>query len=71
MNKKQQLIHDIQNLLNNYDDTSSTLINKDLLNFMDEKTLISIISSLLEQKEASKESDLKWLEQFKSHYKAI
>lgn len=70
LTKKEQLIDDIQNLLNSYDNLSPTTINQDLLEFMDEKTLISIISSLLDQKEASKESDTEWLEQFKSHSKA-
>lgn len=63
--KKQQLIKDIQNLLNTYDGINSTSINPDLLEFMDEETLISIIDSLLTQKENAKESDLQWLEQFK------
>lgn len=63
--KKQQLIKDIQNLLNTYDGVNSTSINPDLLEFMDEETLISIIDSLLTQKEDAKESDLEWLKQFK------
>ena len=67
MDKKEQLILDIQNLLNNYDDDNSTSINPDLLEFMDEKTLISIISTLLNQKEASKELDIEWLEKFKKY----
>ncbi len=67
MNKKEQLINDIQNLLNTYNGIHETSINPALLEFMDEKTLISIIDSLLNQKEASKESDLEWLEQFKNH----
>ncbi len=65
MTKKEQLIKDIQNLLNSYDTISQTAINSDLLKFMDEETLINIIGSLLDQKEASKESDIEWLEQFK------
>lgn len=65
MSTKEQLIEDIQNLLNSYDDVHTTSINPDLLQFMDEKTLISIIDSLLDQKEAAKESDLEWLEKFK------
>ena len=67
MNKKEQLIEDIQNLLNSYDDIKTTSINPELLKFMDENTLISIIDSLLTQKEESAESDLTWLEQFKKH----
>jgi hypothetical protein len=65
MNKKEQLINDIQNLLNNYDGIHQTYINPDLLKFMDDNTLISIIDSLLTQKENSKKSDFEWLEKFK------
>ena len=67
MNKKNQLIQDIQNLLNSYDNVNSTIINPNLLEFMDESTLISIIDSLLMQKEQSKKSDTLWLEKFKKH----
>jgi len=67
MSTKQELIEDIQNLLNNYDGISSTFINPDLLEFMDKETLKSIIGSLLDQKERAKESDVEWLEQFKSN----
>ena len=67
MTKKKQLINDIQNLLNSYEGLSPTSINPELLEFMDEETLKSIIGSLLDQKEDAKESDMKWLEQFKSH----
>ena len=62
---KNKLINDIQQLLNTYDGINKTSINPNLLEFMDEKTLISIIDSLLTQKEAEKESDLEWLETFK------
>jgi len=62
---KEKLIKDIQDLLNTYDALSNTSINPNLLEFMDEKTLKSIIGSLLDQKEASKEVDIEWLEQFK------
>jgi hypothetical protein len=65
MSRKEQLIVDIQNLLNTYDGIKTTSINPELLKFMDENTLVSIIDSLLAQKEESKESDLEWLEQFK------
>ncbi len=64
---KKQLIEDIQNLLNSYDNENTTSINKDLLEFMDEKTLINIIDSLLNQKEESKEPDSEWLEKFKKY----
>ena len=65
MNRKKQLIADIQNLLNSYEGIHKTSINPSLLEFMDENTLISIIDSLLSQKEDAKESDLEWLEKFK------
>jgi hypothetical protein len=65
MTRKQQLIIDIQNLLNSYSGIPQTFINPDLLEFMDEDTLVSIIDSLLTQKENLKESDMEWLEKFK------
>ena len=64
--RKEQLIKDIQNLLNNYEGIRPTFINPDLLEFMDEETLISIIDSLLDQKEDNKEADTEWLEKFKT-----
>ena len=64
MTRKDKLISDIQNLLNNYDDINSTQINPSLLEFMDEETLLSIINDLLTQKENTKESDIEWLQQF-------
>ncbi|MDD5372206.1 MAG: hypothetical protein PHO62_02140 [Sulfurimonas sp.] len=67
MNRKEQLIIDIQNLLNTYEDIGKTSINPNLLEFMDESTLLSIIDSLLTQKENDKESDLEWLEKFKKY----
>lgn len=63
--RKEKLIQDIQNLLNTYEGGTQTSINPALLEFMDEKTLIGIIDSLLDQKEDSKEADVEWLEQFK------
>ena len=66
MSTKKQLIEDIQNLLNTYDSVTKTDINPNLLEFMDEATLISIIDSLLDQKEDAKESDIEWLEKFKT-----
>ena len=65
LSKKEQLINDIQNLLNTYEGVHDTNINPNLLEFMDKNTLISIIDSLLRQKEDAKESDTVWLEQFK------
>jgi len=62
-----QLIKDIQNLLNSYNNENTTTINPDLLEFMDRGTLISIIDSLLDQKERSKELDKEWLEKFKKY----
>ena len=64
---KQKLIEDIQNLLNSYDGISPTSINPDLLEFMDEKTLLEIIESLLTQKDENYNNvDTEWLEQFKT-----
>jgi len=64
--RKTQLIEDIQNLLNSYEGVRPTSINPELLEFMDENTLISIIESLLDQKEANQEVDTDWLEKFKT-----
>ena len=66
MTKKQQLIEDIQNLLNQHDGIEKTNINPALLEFMDEDSLINIIGSLLDQKEDEKDIDTKWLEKFKT-----
>lgn len=63
--RKNKLISDIQQLLNTYDGVSKTSINPNLLEFMDEETLLSVIDSLLTQKEDAKESDTEWLEKFK------
>ncbi|TKI69870.1 hypothetical protein FCU45_04470 [Sulfurimonas crateris] len=67
MSRKDKLIQDIQNLLNSYEGVHKTSINPNLLEFMDEDTLVNIIDSLLKQKEFSKESDLEWLEKFKKY----
>ncbi len=67
MDRKTQLIKDIQDLLNSYDAENTTSINPDLLMFMDENTLVSIIDNLLTQKEHSKQSDTQWLEKFKKY----
>lgn len=67
MSTKEELISDIQNLLNSYDGIQKTNINPDILKFMDKDTLISIIDSLLNQKEDAKESDLEWLRKFKKN----
>jgi hypothetical protein len=65
MQRKEQLIKDIQDLLNSYEGINPTSINPNLLEFMDEDTLISIISSLLDQKEENSKADVEWLEKFK------
>jgi hypothetical protein len=67
MSRKDKLIQDIQNLLNSYEGVHKTSINPNLLEFMDEDTLVSIIDSLLRQKEFSEESDIEWLEKFKKY----
>jgi len=66
MSTKTELINDIQDLLNTYEGVRKTHISTDMLDFMDRETLLSIINSLLDQKEAAKESDLEWLKQFKT-----
>ena len=63
--RKNKLIIAIQELLNSYDDINSTSINPALLEFMDEKTLLNIVDSLLTQKEDAKEVDTQWLDKFK------
>lgn len=65
--RKTQLIEDIQNLLNSYDNENTTNINPNLLEFMDENTLINVIDSLLKQKEDLRETDTAWLENFKKY----
>lgn len=67
MSTKTELIADIEKLLNSYGGHNTTHINPDMLSFMDEQTLKSIIVSLLEQKEKTVESNLEWLEQFKKY----
>lgn len=65
MTTKEQLLHDIENLLNSYENGSTTQINPAMLEFMDEETLKGIINSLITQKEQVNETHLEWLEQFK------
>ncbi len=65
-NTKAKLIHDIQELLNVYSDTTTTSINSKLLEFMDEATLKSIIHNILDQQEHVNEDNKEWLEQFKT-----
>jgi hypothetical protein len=64
---KEQLIADIENLLNRYDEVKPTHINPELLHFMDRHTLLSIIDSILRQQEKTNETNLEWLEQFKQY----
>lgn len=64
---KEQLIADIENLLNRYEGLSPTYIDPKLLAFMDRKTLVSVIESLLRQQEKTNESNVEWLEQFKQY----
>jgi len=66
ISRKEQLIGDIQNLLNSYDGIHPTSLNVDLLKFMDENTLVSIIDSLLDQKEKNLQADEEWLGKFKT-----
>lgn len=67
MDKKAQLIQDIENLLNTYEGETPTHINPKLLAFMDEATLKNIIDALLRQKEKTVEANHEWLEQFKKY----
>ncbi len=67
MTNKEKLIEDIQNLLNTHEGVHQTQINPNLLEFMDEETLISIIDNLLTQKEDSVQLDTQWLEKFKKY----
>lgn len=64
---KEQLIHDIENLLNRYGGLKPTHIDPALLHFIDRHTLLSIIDSILRQQEKTNESNIEWLEQFKKH----
>lgn len=67
LTRKEQLVKDIQDLLNSYDNVKSTSIDPNLLEFMDEQTLINIIDTLLSQKEDFKDLDTEWLEKFKKY----
>jgi len=61
MNKK-ELLTEIEDLLNEYGDTSS--INPSVLEFLEENDLKEIKKSLLESKKHHLD-DKQWLEQFK------
>lgn len=62
----EQLINDIENLLNRYDGLDGTHIDPAILKFMDRESLLSIIRSLLRQQESVNESNIEWLQQFKT-----
>ncbi|MGA9046891.1 hypothetical protein [Sulfuricurvum sp.] len=64
---KEQLIIDIENLLNRYEGISPTHIDPALLQFLDRKTLLNIIDSILRQQEKTNETNIEWLEQFKKY----
>lgn len=64
---KEQLINDIQNLLNRYEGVKETQIDPAILEFLDRKTLLGIIDSILRQQEKTNESNIEWLEQFKKY----
>ena len=66
MHEKEKLIKDIQNLLNTYGDLKDSVINVNMLEFMDKETLISIIGLLLDKKETIVEDNKEWLNGFKS-----
>jgi len=64
--EKEKLIQDIQNLLNTYGDVKDSVINVNMLEFMDKETLINIIGLLLDKKETIVDDNLEWLDGFKS-----
>lgn len=69
VDKKSELIRDIQNLLNSYDGVSKTNLNPEMLSFMSENDLKGIIGSLLDQKEeAAANVDMEWLNKFKFNH---
>ncbi len=63
--KKEHLIKDIQQLLNDYTEANCTYINPTLLEYMNENELKAIIDDLLRQKENVLEMNIEWLNQFK------
>lgn len=64
---KEQLINDIQTLLNRYEGVKETYIDPSLMEFLDRKTLLGIIDSILRQQETTNESNREWLKQFKKY----
>ncbi len=66
MKEKEKLIKDIQNLLNAHDGIKDSIINPDMLEFMDKASLISIIGLLLDKKESMLKDNADWLNSFKA-----
>jgi len=64
---KKELINDIEQLLNSYEGLKPTHINPDILKYMDQESLKSIIKSLLHEKEKVLQNNLEWLETFKKY----
>jgi len=67
MSQKEELLHDIEKLLNSFDDKNTTSINPQMLQFMDEASLKSIINSILNSREHLSENTKEWLETFKKY----
>ena len=66
MQEKEKLIKDIQNLLNTHDGIKDSTINVNMLEFMDEASLISIIGLLLDKKDSMLKDNIEWLNSFKN-----
>lgn len=64
--EKEKLIQDIQNLLNTHGGIKNSVINVNMLEFMDKETLVSIIELLLDKKESIIDDNQEWLNSFKS-----
>jgi len=65
MQEKEKLIQDIQNLLNRHDGIKDSVINVEMLEFMDKESLLSIIGLLLDKKETILQDNKDWLNNFK------
>lgn len=66
MQDKKKLIKDIQDLLNSHDGIKDSVINVNMLEFMDKESLISIVGLLLDKKESIVTDNIDWLNSFKS-----
>jgi len=66
MQEKEKLIKDIQNLLNTHDGIKDSVINANMLEFMDKESLINIIGLLLDKKDSILDDNKEWLQSFKS-----